>query len=240
MSEISEAQLSANRANAQLSRGPLTEAGKRRSSVNAIRHGLSGRTVLLPGEDITRYQSFCLQLMTELDPKNPLESELAQTIIDQQWRLNRIRAVEDGLFALLQFSSSDSDSDSAADAILATAQAFRQNSRDFINLTIYEQRIQRLQREALKQLKELQAQRKAQEQAQLEEAVRVHKLHEMLGRQWDPRENGFVYSSDEISRAAARRALVRRSNLAENVNYKLDSFLFIAGDYTENPQKPVA
>ena len=50
MSEISEAQLAANRANATHSTGPRTEEGQKRSSLNAMKHGLTGRTVLLPRE----------------------------------------------------------------------------------------------------------------------------------------------------------------------------------------------
>jgi hypothetical protein len=41
----SEAQFSANRANAQLSTGPRTEAGKRIASLNAVKTDLTGRTV---------------------------------------------------------------------------------------------------------------------------------------------------------------------------------------------------
>ncbi|MBV9745513.1 MAG: hypothetical protein JO099_17270 [Acidobacteriia bacterium] len=52
MSDISPAQLAANRANAQLSTGPTSEAGRHRSSLNATKHGLSGRTVVLSGKDL--------------------------------------------------------------------------------------------------------------------------------------------------------------------------------------------
>jgi hypothetical protein len=40
---MSPQQLAANRANAQVSTGPTTAAGKARSSLNAYRHGLTGK-----------------------------------------------------------------------------------------------------------------------------------------------------------------------------------------------------
>ncbi len=42
---ISEKKLEANRRNAQKSTGPVTEAGKHRSSMNAVQHGLLARAV---------------------------------------------------------------------------------------------------------------------------------------------------------------------------------------------------
>jgi hypothetical protein len=226
MSDVSPAQQAANQANAQHSRGPVSEAGKRRSSLNAIRHGLSGRTVVLPNEDVNLYQSFCQELMAELAPKSSLERELAQTVIDQQWRLNRIRTVEDGMYALHQFDSSAGFNTGSpeTDATLKAAHSFRFDSNAFIHITIYEQRIHRLQREALKQLRDLQAERKAREQAELEEAIRLQKLHEMQDQQWDPQENGFVYSSQEIHRESTRRSLREAAKTAEKVNFNLAEF----------------
>src|SRR5579862_2602335 len=40
---VSEAKLAANRANAQLSTGPRTEAGRQRSALNGMKHRLTGR-----------------------------------------------------------------------------------------------------------------------------------------------------------------------------------------------------
>ena len=41
-----------NRANAAHSTGPKTEAGKQHSCLNALRHGLTGHTIILPKEDL--------------------------------------------------------------------------------------------------------------------------------------------------------------------------------------------
>jgi hypothetical protein len=203
MSAPSAAQLAANQANAQLSSGPTSQDGKRRSSLNATRHGLTGRVIVLPSEDLKVYEAFSQELRASLDPKTPLERELAQTVIDQQWRLNRVRTIEDGMLTL---SESEIGADHpAVDSALAAAQAFLENSKAFVNLTIYEQRIHRIMEKALAQLKQLQAERKALEQAQMEEALKLQMLHKEEGLPYDPQTDGFVFSSAQLEREAARR-----------------------------------
>ena len=46
-----EAQIEANRANAQKSTGPRTPEGKATVAQNAVKHGLLARTAVLHGED---------------------------------------------------------------------------------------------------------------------------------------------------------------------------------------------
>jgi hypothetical protein len=48
---MTEAQLNARRKNAQLSTGPRTIEGKKRSSLNAVRHGLTGQIIVHTLED---------------------------------------------------------------------------------------------------------------------------------------------------------------------------------------------
>ena len=57
-----------NRSNSQHSTGPRTEAGKQRSSLNALRHGLTARTAVLATEDPAAYQLHCRQLSTSSMP----------------------------------------------------------------------------------------------------------------------------------------------------------------------------
>ena len=84
MSPASEAQIAANRANSQKSTGPRTEEGKRRSAINACRHGLTGRVVVLPEEDLEVYKAFSKQLVDSLAPETPVERQSAQIFVDTQ------------------------------------------------------------------------------------------------------------------------------------------------------------
>ena len=49
--QLTPRRLTANRTNAQRSTGPRTDAGKHKSSQNALSHGLYSTQTLLPGED---------------------------------------------------------------------------------------------------------------------------------------------------------------------------------------------
>ena len=193
--QIEANQLEANRANAQLSTGPITAEGKKRSSQNATKHGLTGRTVLLPGEDLNFYMAFSKELVDSFNPETPLEKQLAQNIADAQWRLNRIKSLEDGMLALGQDEPAG-DFDAANEAIhaaMTAARAFRDDSKSFVNLSIYEQRIQRGMSNTIKQLAEIQTKRREQYQRDMDEAIRLYKVHEMKSQPWEPREDGFVY-----------------------------------------------
>ena len=68
---MTQSQLAANRANAQLSTGPRTEEGKKRSSLNAFRHGLTGQIVIHTPEDQDAFQKHCDAIREELAPPAP-------------------------------------------------------------------------------------------------------------------------------------------------------------------------
>src|ERR1700694_2678997 len=89
-----------NRANASRSTGPKTESGKHRSSLNPLRHGLTGHTIVLPSEDMEAYHVFTEQFFDELKPVGLIERQFTQLIADTSWRLNRVPALEHNLSAL--------------------------------------------------------------------------------------------------------------------------------------------
>src|SRR4051794_16074537 len=95
----SSARLEANRANAQLSTGPRSEEGKRKSSLNAVKTALTGVTVLLPTDDAAEYQRHIARYEKEFQPVGIEESELVQSLADISWRLRRIPALEMAIYA---------------------------------------------------------------------------------------------------------------------------------------------
>jgi hypothetical protein len=242
MSEVSAAQLAANRANAQLSHGPVTEAGKRRSSLNAIRHGLSGRVVVLPSEDLNQYQAFSQELVDSFDPRTPLERQLAQIAADQQWRLNRVRSIEDGMFALghSEEAGNFETGNTEIHAALTAARVFRQDSKAFVNLTLYEQRIHRIMEKALKQLKELQAERKANEQRQMEEAIKLQNRYKRQALLSGSQANGVVYSNRELESESARSERLEAPKTAVGQALSSANPDNLLGRAEQSPEKAVA
>ena len=91
----SNAQVIANRANAQFSTGPKTAQGKARVSQNRATHCLSGRHVILPGEDAEAYDRLVLDLTLELAPRGTAEQAIVDGIAHAQWKLNRIALWEE-------------------------------------------------------------------------------------------------------------------------------------------------
>jgi len=85
-----EKQLQANRANAQKSTGPRTEAGKARSRLNSRKHGLSAKMLIIVGENADDFDQLRAELMDEYDPQSALECELVERLAGILWRLRRV------------------------------------------------------------------------------------------------------------------------------------------------------
>src|SRR5579862_439171 len=130
---ISEKQLEANRRNAQRSTGPKTGEGKTRSSRNNLRHGLTGQINILPTEDREAHDGFCAELSDSLNPETPMERQLALSVAEDSWRLNRARAIENNMFAL-----GHEGERRELQIALADARTFESQAAAFNLLSIYE------------------------------------------------------------------------------------------------------
>jgi hypothetical protein len=196
-----------NRANAAHSTGPKTEAGKQRSCLNAMRHGLTGQTIVLPAEDLNAYNHFTQQTFDDLKPVGFLEKQFAQIIADTSWRLHRIPALENNLIALgfHEHSNRISTEHPEAHAALVIIEAMREQTRALNSISVHGERLSRQLERTLKQLQNLQSQRRATEASQLSEAASLLQMDQKQGLPYQPSEDGFVFSTAEIETFIRRR-----------------------------------
>jgi hypothetical protein len=87
-------QIAANRRNSQKSTGPKSREGNIRSSLNGWRHGLTGQVLTMAEEDREAFEKFAREYRLALFPVGPIESVIAQSIAEDEWRLSRARAIE--------------------------------------------------------------------------------------------------------------------------------------------------
>jgi hypothetical protein len=165
----SAAQINANRANSQFSTGPTTDAGKAKSSHNAVKSALTGQTILLPTDDVPAYEKLAQALIALHRPAAYQEEILVQSLIDTEWRLRRIPALESAVYAIGRREIAPlliSDRDTI------DAQVFFKYERQLKNLSVQEARLRRMYEKDLARLRGLHAERKEAEQAAAKEAAK--------------------------------------------------------------------
>ena len=89
-----EAQIAANRANAQLSTGPRTPEGKAISSQNALRHHNLAKAVLTRAECRHRFSEFVAGFHAEYQPCTATEVALVDSLATARWKALRISNFE--------------------------------------------------------------------------------------------------------------------------------------------------
>jgi hypothetical protein len=97
-------QIAANRANAQKSTGPKTPEGRAVSKMNALKHGIFSKEVLVSGLNIKEsrreLEELYERLWQQYGPIGPVEEILVDQIVTAQWRLRRVLRAESGEIAL--------------------------------------------------------------------------------------------------------------------------------------------
>jgi hypothetical protein len=82
------------RINGAKSRGPKTAQGRARSSMNALRHGLNAKTLILQNEDRNLFGEIWKDYFDLLKPANKMEIDLVSDIVAARWRLRRMERYE--------------------------------------------------------------------------------------------------------------------------------------------------
>jgi hypothetical protein len=201
--------------------GPRSAAGKQRTRLNAYKHGLTGQIHLFTAEEHAAFEKHCQSIVQALAPVGILERELAQSIAEDRWRLNRARALESGIFALGQLEESAEPGDRLQiDRALSQAKTWLAEGRSIQLLSLYEQRIQRSIERNMAELRTLRAERLAARQQALEEAVLLSQLAKSKGETYHPAADfpsqEFVFSSAEFEQLIARQHRLNEARALPN------------------------
>jgi hypothetical protein len=204
---LSDARLTANRANAKLSTGATTAAGRAKSSMNAFKTGLTGQTVLLPTDDLAAYQQHLDHHFKQFAPATGDEKSLVQTIADTAWRLLRIVPLESSIWAVARIKLADlypDVADSAIRAALIDGEILLAYHKNLSNLALQERRLYNQRATVVAQLETLQNERREKQAADQKRALAVYKSTRKLEIPFDPSFFGFVFSIDELEQHATR------------------------------------
>ncbi len=120
-----------NAVNAQRSTGPVTAEGKARSAGNALRHGLTGRTVVLPYESQDEYDEVHRQFEAQHAPGTEAEHQLLTRMVDCWWKLRRANRLEAEYLAQRGAAITDVSPELQADAALIPLFCHPVESRGF-------------------------------------------------------------------------------------------------------------
>jgi hypothetical protein len=196
-----------NRANSQNSTGPKTEAGKQRSSLNALRHGLTSQIVVMPTEDLLIYQRHLKSFTDEYHPEGATEAHPVQALSDTAWRLNRVAALEANLLTLAGSSQPNpfADAPNQIQDAMAIVAALESQSKALANLSLHSQRLSRQFERTVAQLHELQRTRHACEKQDADNLLDIMEMYKSKGQTYLPSEDGFVFSQTRINAAIRTR-----------------------------------
>ncbi|HEY3824205.1 MAG TPA: hypothetical protein VGL82_06580 [Bryobacteraceae bacterium] len=151
--------------NAQKSTGPRTPQGRQRAKFNALKHNLSGQHLILQETEVAAYNRTSDGMLKDLKPKSEPERQIALKIIDTNFRLNRMAAIENNMFSfgITENEHRDSDNEDRIEVMGAQTRAWIQHSGIFDTLGRYEARLQRQLIKYQQEIERLQAVRKRQE-----------------------------------------------------------------------------
>jgi len=189
--------------------GRRTAAGKQRSSMNALTHGLTSRSPVLPSEDQAAFDAHRRGFFDEYKPATPTETQLTQELADTAWRLNRIPALE---AALLDRAANPPTDQAAIEFDIVDAH------RALATLGLHYQRLSRQFQKAVDKLREIQSERRHEQERDLRQAAALLELHKHKGIPYDPSQDGFVYSKDQVEACAER---LKRLNQSRHIEYVL-------------------
>jgi hypothetical protein len=159
---VSQKQIEANRRNAQLSTGPRTEQGKARAAMNGFKSPYFGLTAVMTDHERIAQREFIDAFVRDCEPLGAIELQYANTLAMDNWRLNRLKATEENIFAVgyeIDPGETFSSPIPKVEAAFAHALSFITHADKLNQLSLIEARLSRNIARTTKLLAERQAQR---------------------------------------------------------------------------------
>ena len=100
------------RENGAKAAGTKTPEGIQKSAMNAVRHGLTGKTLVLCNESQAQFEALTQRYIRKFQPQDEVDMELIEDLVAARWRLQRVR--------LMQAAALDLEMDRQADEIEAS------------------------------------------------------------------------------------------------------------------------
>jgi hypothetical protein len=94
----SKRKIDSARANGAKSHGPITEQGLKKSSMNALKHGLTARTVVFSNENQDEYDAMLNSYIQHLQPADPAEMDLVVDMVNAKWQQRRANNMETQMY----------------------------------------------------------------------------------------------------------------------------------------------
>jgi hypothetical protein len=164
---ISEARRAAARANGAKSQGPVTPEGKAKSAQNAITHGLTASAIVLTTESKEKYEALLASYLERCNPDGPIEIDLVEEIVAAKWQQRRVATMITALMDVTmdRMEKEIRDEFENIDNGVRTVLAFEKEAKQSATLALLNRYAARHAREyhrALRQLREIQSERRDQ------------------------------------------------------------------------------
>ncbi len=114
-----------------------------KSVLRGSRNPVTGQAVLMIEADADSHRKFIAEFVASLKPDGMIEIQLAQRLAQDTWRINRVHAIEENIFAL-GHSEPYANIKSAhpeIHAAMVQALTFRNDPKLLSHLALYEQRL---------------------------------------------------------------------------------------------------
>ena len=143
-------QTAANRMNSQKSTGPRTTEGQAATRFNAVKHGIFATTQIMFDESAEDLAELAAEYHEHHNPADPEQRFLVDTLVNNEWRLRRLRRVEAELW---QSASNVFLENNAEAAACSSGDAFATAAPTFDRLQRIVNACERAYHRALKELK---------------------------------------------------------------------------------------